>query len=175
MKRIFTISGGFTVLDGTTVYPFLNAKDSTSGLQRDLLDDFSLAAGDIAPYRTLRTHVTLWIIEVAAVLRGQLEVVMQDAQDTRPYRQRLAEHQAVITRPGTLFQLVNATDVPCPVLYIVSPPCVFDQRDHQILYDDVIVLDEDWTVLAGQNWQPPAMLPSRDAREAALNRLAQRA
>ena len=49
MNRIFTIEGGFTVPDGTTVYPFLNPKDSMSGLPWDLVEGFSIAAGDMAP------------------------------------------------------------------------------------------------------------------------------
>jgi hypothetical protein len=49
MKRVFHITQGFTVPDGTMVYPFLNSKDSTSDIPWDLVDNVSLAVGDIAP------------------------------------------------------------------------------------------------------------------------------
>jgi hypothetical protein len=102
---------------------------------------------------------------------------MKDTENAEPYTQHLGEQQAVITRPGTFFQLVNATDTPCRALYIVSPPYVFDMQGDQILYDDAIVLDGDWQILAGLNWQPPALLNNRvtgEARQEALDRLARR-
>ena len=45
MNQVFKIASPFQVPDGTLVSPFLNAKDSESGLPFNLLDGFSLAAG----------------------------------------------------------------------------------------------------------------------------------
>lgn len=46
-QRIFAIKEWLQVPDQTRVAPFLNAKDCTSSLPYDLLDGFSLAAGEI--------------------------------------------------------------------------------------------------------------------------------
>ena len=178
MNRIFTIRDGFRVPDETTVYPFLNAKDCLSGLPWDLLDGFSLSAGDIEPHSKSQIHVMPQVTQVTFVVRGELEIVMKDTQTRDPYTLRLAEEQAVITRPSTFFQLINPTDVTCRVLYIVSPPYAFDRQDGQILYDDTVVFDEDWQALAQLNWQPSALVTGRvtaEARQAALTRLAGRA
>ncbi len=176
MNRIFTIKGGFKVADGTTVYPFLNAKDCMSGLPWDLLEGFSLSAGDIGPHSTSKIHVMPQVTQVTLVMRGELEIAMKDSQAAAPYRLRLAEQQAVITRPATFFQLINPTGTVCRVLYIVSPPYVFDMQDNQILYDDAIIFEEDWPALAALNWRPPALLAgsvTAQARQAALGHLLQ--
>ncbi len=178
MNRIFTIRDGFRIPDGTTVRPFLNAKDCMSGPPWDLLDGFSLSAGDIEPHSQSKIQVMPHVTQVTFVVRGELQIVMKDTQTRDPYTLRLAEQQAVITEPGTFFQLVNPTDVMCRVLYIVSPPYVFDRQDGQILYDDTIAFDEDWQALAQLNWQPPAPVTgwlTVEARQAALTRLAERA
>ncbi len=175
MNRIFAIRDGFKVPDGTTVRPFLNAKDCMSRLPWDLLDDFSLSAGDIEPHSQSKIHVMPHVTQVTFVVRGELEIVMKDIQTRDPYTLRLAEQQAVITKPSTFFQLINSTDVTCRVLYIVSPPYVFDRQDGQILYDDTVVFDENWQALAQLNWQPPVLVTGRvtaEARQAALTRLA---
>jgi len=178
MNRIFTIRDGFRVPDETTVYPFLNAKDCLSGLPWDLLDGFSLSAGDIEPKSQSKIQVMPHVTQVTFVVRGELEIVIKDAKSRDPYAFRLAEQQAVITKPSTFFQLINPADVMCRVLYIVSPPYVFDRQDSQILYDDTVVFDEDWQALAQLNWQPPVLVTGRvtaEARQAALTRLAGRA
>ncbi len=175
MNRIFAIRDGFKVPDGTTVYPFLNAKDCVSGLPWGLLDGFSLSAGDIEPHSQSKIHVMPHVTQVTFVLRGELEIIMKDTQTRDPYTLRLAKQQAVITKPSTFFQLINPTGVTCRVLYIVSPPYVFDRQDGQILYDDTVVFDENWQALAQLNWQPSVLVTGRvtaEARQAALTRLA---
>lgn len=174
MRRIFMISGGFPVPDGTIVYPFLNTKDSTSGLPWDLLDGFSLSAGVINPYISSKIHVMPQVTQVTFVLEGQIDIVMKDTESSEPYKLHLAGRQAVITRPGTYFQIVNDTDRPCLVLYIVSPAYVFDLYDGQVRYDDAVVLDEDWQDLEKINWLPSALNSgwvTAEARQAALDRL----
>ena len=65
---------------------------------------------------------------------------------------RLDGEQAVLTRPGTFFQLINSTTVPCRVLYITSPSYLFEMdQNGQVKYDDAIALDEDWQELAELN------------------------
>ncbi len=177
MNRVFGIEGGFTVPDGTTVYPFLNSKNSTSGLPWDLLDGFSLSAGDIEPHSKSKIHIMPQVTQVTFVVRAELEIAMKDSQVRDPYTLWLTEQQAVVTQPGTFFQLINPTAVACRVLYIVSPPYVFDMQDGQILYDDTIAFDEDWQALAELNWRPPALLTGQitaEDREAALDRLVRR-
>jgi len=75
--------------------------------------------------------------------------------------------------------LINAADALCRVLYLVSPPYVFDKLvDQPPIYDDAIVFDENWQALAKLNWQPLALHSGRvteKARQVALNRLEQRA
>ncbi len=47
MKKIYSPAEPFEVLDGTLVSPFLNTKDSKSGLPFDPLDGLSPAAGKL--------------------------------------------------------------------------------------------------------------------------------
>ena len=54
-------------------------------------------------------------------------------------------------------QLINRTETPCRVLYIVSPPYLFDKGGDQVIYDDYIRFDEDWKELEDWNWQPPGL------------------
>jgi mannose-6-phosphate isomerase-like protein (cupin superfamily) len=173
MKPVFAIEHGIKVPDGTVVYPFLNPKDSTSGLPRDLIEGFSIAAGDIEPHSESKIQVLPLSTQVTFVIRGTLNVCIKDAELPVPETLLVRTEQAIVTRPGTFFQLINPTDTLCRVLYIVSPPYIFDKQDDQILYDDAVVFDEDWQALAKLNWQPAALLTDRiTARQAALDRLA---
>ena len=47
MKKLFEIRDFFRVPDGTLVAPFLNSKDDNSDLPFDLLNGFSISAGEI--------------------------------------------------------------------------------------------------------------------------------
>jgi len=69
MNRVFTIDRDFQVPDGTFVYPFLNPKDSTSGLPWDLIEGFSIAASDIAPYSQSKIQIMPLADRVTSVLR----------------------------------------------------------------------------------------------------------
>lgn len=103
-----------------------------------------------------------------------MQIIAKDPEAPTPYTLQLAAEQASIQRPGTFFQLINPADVPCRVLYIVSPPYVFDQHESEICYDDSLVFDEDWQALADLNWQPSALregLVTAEARQAALDRI----
>ena len=71
------------------------------------------------------------------------------------------------------FQLINETVMPCEVLYIVSPAYTFEmQPPGTVLYDDSLVLDEGWDVLAANDWMPSKPLPILAERNATIARLA---
>lgn len=175
MNKLFSIQNGINVPDGTVVYPFLNAKDSTSGLSWDLLDGFSLAAGDIAPHSFSKIHVMPHVTQVTFLLSGQLEIIMKDSLVDEPYPCHLATQQAVLTQPGTFYQLVNSSSSIARVLYIVSPAYVFDMDDaEQVRYDDAIALQESWLELSMLKWNPASLrdpLNSIDARQDASYRI----
>jgi hypothetical protein len=64
------------------------------------------------------------------------------------------------------------------VLYIVSPAYIFLVEEGRVVYDDSVVLEEDWEELKRVNWAPEKLLKSRisfEARRAAEKRLANRA
>jgi hypothetical protein len=178
MNRVFRRGQGIVVPDGTTVYPFLNAKDSTSDLAYDLLDGFSLAAGRIAPKSSSKVHVMPFVTQVTWVISGHLDVRMKDAEHRDPYTVHLSTQGAVLTRPGTFFQLINASAAQVDVLYIVSPAYLFlADETHNVEYDDSIVFDLDWERLAEEEWEPAELLRldlRRDARDRASVTLATR-
>jgi mannose-6-phosphate isomerase-like protein (cupin superfamily) len=161
--------------DATKVFPLLNCRDSTSGLPGNLLEDFSLAVGEIEPGRQSRVHVMPLVTQVTFVLQGKLEVWMKDKDQLEPYSLRLEEEQAILTRPGTFLQFRNYSGLPCRVLYIVSPAYIFLMEEGKMIYDDSVVLEEGWEELEKINWRP-ARLRSLDSirkeRQAAKERFA---
>ncbi len=170
MRRIFSMERGNRVPDGTLVYPFLNSRDSTGNLPWGLLEEFSLAAGEIEPLQQSKIHVMPMLTQVTLVLQGCVEVWMKDPDHPAPYSLRLEEEQAVMTRAGTFFQMRNDTDSPCRVLYIVSPAYLFVIEDGRVLYDDSVVFDEDWKDIERAGWKPEKLPPLdsfRAARRAA--------
>src|SRR5262249_42476998 len=93
-------------------------------------------------------------------------------QDTQPYLLRLAPAQAALTEPAVFFQLINETTAPCEVLYIVSPAYTFQKnRNGHIIYDDSLVLEEDWEELAASGWVASQPLPTLARRAAATGYL----
>jgi quercetin dioxygenase-like cupin family protein len=178
LKRIFSMGKGVQVPDGTRVFSLLNCRDSTSGLPGNLLEDFSLAAGEIEPYRHSKIHVMPLVTQVTFVLEGKLKVWMKDTDQLEPYSLRLEAGQAILTRPGTFLQFQNNSHAPCRVLYIVSPAYVFLMEEGSVAYDDSVVLEEDWEELKRVNWAPEKLRTSRitfEARRAAEKHLARRA
>lgn len=158
MNQLFTINNFTRVPDGTLVAPFLNSKDSNSGLPVDLLDDISIAAGVIEPGVSSKIHVMPLVTQITFVLQGKINICMKDALNDTPYSQTLGPQQAIITEPGTFFQLINDSAKPCQVLYIVSPAYVFLlAANGELIYDDAIVLDEDWAALAALHWRPATL------------------
>lgn len=158
--------------DGTLVSPFLNPLDRLSGLPAQLIEGFSLAAGILEPRVKSKIHLMPWVTQVTFVRRGTLQVRMKAEQNPAPYALQLSRDQAVLTEPGTFFQLINETDEACEVLYLVSPAYIFEQVTGQNLYDDAVVLAEDWETLERNHWQPAAELPTLQQRQESLRRLA---
>src|SRR5690242_7691198 len=148
MNRIFKPKGYFRVPDGTDVSPFLNATDEN---QQDVpwgvLGELSIAAGRIGAGVSSAVHVHPVVVHVTYLVSGRLEVQMRDALGGKPYSLNLEPGNAVVTEPGTLFQLRNTTDTTAEVLYIVSPPYVFEKLDGSIVYDDAIFVAETWDEL----------------------------
>jgi len=174
MKRIFEIAEPFRVLDGTLVSPFLNARDAKSGLPFDLLESVSVAAGIIEPGTRSKIHIMPFVTQVTFVRRGKLQVWMKSQEDPEEYSLQLQDDQAVLTRPGTFFQLVNNDLKPCYVLYIVSPAYVFEELNGEVFYEDATVLDEGWEGIRAEAWQPFAKFSAWEKRQQALRRQAGR-
>ena len=178
MKQVFDMPEPYRVPDGTLVSPILNPKDSKSNLPFDLLDGFSIAGGRIEAGSRSKIHVFPYVTQVTFVLRGTLEVWMKAAEDEEPYSLEVRAEQAVLSRPGTFFQLVNNDDTePCDVLYIVSPPYLFlfDEVTQRVVYDDSTVLSEDWEEFRAAAWCPSVGLPTVEQRHDAYRRLAAKA
>jgi hypothetical protein len=174
VKRIFSIGKGGQVPDGTKVFPLLNCRDCTSSLPADLLEDFSLAVGEIEPHRHSKIHVMPLVTQVTFVLRGELEAWMKDGDQPAPYSLRLGAEQAILTRPGTFLQLRNPMPAPCRVLYMVSPSYVFLMEEGRVIYDDSVVLEEDWGEMEKVQWEPEKLRRAGltfEVRQAAVRRL----
>jgi hypothetical protein len=175
MNHVFSIEHGFTVPDGTVVYPFLNSKDSMSQLPWDLTDGVSLAVGDIAPMSRSRIHVHPIVTLITWVVSGELHLTMKDPVSLAPYTLKLHPEQAAVSRPYTFLQHINNHSQPCRLLYIVSPAYTYALDDQQcVMYDDAIVTLLAWDALAQQGWTIPEITnlnQIRRDRENALARL----
>jgi mannose-6-phosphate isomerase-like protein (cupin superfamily) len=156
MNRVFGPLEFFPVPDGTLVSPFLNPMDVNSALPPGVEVSFSLAAGTIEEHGESKIHVHPHIAQVTYVVEGSAMIKMKDPGAEQPYVLVLEPTQAALTGPGTFLQLINSSDVPASLLYIVGPPYVFEIGDHgRVVYDDAIILDEDWDELSRLNWHPP--------------------
>ena len=174
MRQVYKILEPFRVPDGTLVFPFLNSKDSSSGLPFDLLDGFSLAAGTIEPKTSSKIHLMPFVTQVTFVRRGHLQVRMKGPLDDDCYSLNARTDEALLTEPGTFFQLINDGKDSCEVLYIVSPAYIFEISNGQVVYDDSVVLEEDWDDLKSSGWHPAVQLPALEQRPQAEHRLATR-
>jgi mannose-6-phosphate isomerase-like protein (cupin superfamily) len=171
MKRIFQQRGYFEVPDGTEVSPFLNATDANqTDVPWGLIGEMSIAAGRIGPGVQSWVHVHPVITQVTYVVSGDLAIRMKDPSTTDPYDLELRPGQAVVTEPGTLFQLRNMSNAPAEVLYIVSPAYVFEMEGGEVAYDDAIMVAKSWEELEAKKYEVPALR----RRAEALRRLATR-
>jgi hypothetical protein len=166
------------VPDETCVFPLLNSNDVKSGLPPGLLDAFSLAIGEIEPNSCSKIHVHPLVTQVTMVLDGRLEVRLRDDSAPEPYTLQLAQHQAVLVRPGAFLQLINGSAFPCRTLYVVGPAYAFDvDEEGRPTYDDSIALDESWEELSELGWMPPRLREAGvtpERRDVALQRIRER-
>jgi hypothetical protein len=175
MNKVFEITKPFRVPDGTLVSPFLNSRDCMSGLPFDILAGVSISAGVIEPHQQSKIHVMPFVTQITFVWRGDLLVKMKGPDDQKPYLQPVAVAQAVITEPGILFQLINETDKPCEVLYIVSPAYLFEMAEDKVVYDDSLVLEESWNELEAADWHTRSNLPTLEERQNSEQRMLEKA
>ena len=155
MNRIFAIGEGFPVPDGTTVHSILDAAalHHSAGVW---LEQLSVALGHIPPRTSSKIHLHPIVTQFTWVIAGELTVTMKDPDSDAPYSLDLTAEQAVITPPGTLFQLRNTRDAPCRVLYVVSPAFLFEiGPGGEVAYNDAVVLDLEWDELEAAGWSLP--------------------
>ena len=173
MKRIFRPEHFVTVPDGTEVSAFINPTDSTSaGWASDVPAGVSIAAGRIAPETRSWIHVLPLVTQITHVVAGILTAMMSKPGDSAPYTLEVPPGSAIITEPGTLLQLGNQTHETLEVLYIVSPSYVFaTDTDGHVIYDDAILVAEDWGLLNHDAPQAYTIEEVRSQRTEALDRL----
>jgi hypothetical protein len=174
MNKVFEITKPFRVPDGTLVSPFLNSRDCMSGLPFDLLADVSMSAGNIEPHRHSKIHIMPHVTQITFVRHGTLKVQMKGNNDTEPYSLSIADSQAVITEPGTFFQLINDSNQLCEVLYIVSPAYLFEMVKDKVIYDDSLVLEESWGELETTGWRTKMNLSTLEERHVAEQRMSEK-
>src|SRR6187549_2889459 len=100
---------------------------------------------------------------------------MKEAAAPEPYDLQLQADQAIVTRPGTLFQLRNDRDTTAEVLYIASPSFVFEMDDTGVRYNDAWLVARTWEEIATTNHIPALQVTpyeARASREASMRRLA---
>ncbi|MES2121448.1 MAG: hypothetical protein V4492_01570 [Chlamydiota bacterium] len=172
-SRVFSIHHWIEVPDGTFVAPFFNPKDCTSDLPWDLTEDLSIAAGEIHKESSIQTMPL--VTQITFVLSGSLEVIIKEFEDSSPKILRAEANEAVLMKPGSLFQLKTGGQEPCKVLYIVSPAYLFEMDQMgSVTYDDAFIVRESWEQLAEQQWKPaglPFLESLRVAREESYLRL----
>jgi len=165
MKKIFNISEGFKVPDGTMVHSVLDPRVA-SQYKSEWVDDISTAVGVIPAGITSKIHLHPLVTQVTWVLSGNLTVKMKDPKAEEPYSLNLSKDQSVVTKAGTFFQLVNSGKEECRVIYIVTPAFVFECSDKgEVVYNDALVLDQDWEELAKAGWKVPEMADIKAVRK----------
>ncbi|MGE5429897.1 MAG: cupin domain-containing protein [Syntrophomonadaceae bacterium] len=166
MNKIFRASDLFTVPDGTKVASLFNSADIACNLHSGSNEGLSIAIGEIPPGAKSKIHVHPLVAQVTFVLEGTVSVCMKDSETSEKYKLELRKNEAVLTQKGTFFQLVNESEEICRLMYIVSPEFLFETAKGKVVYNDAIVLEEDWEELAGLNWNPPGLLNSDTADKA---------
>jgi mannose-6-phosphate isomerase-like protein (cupin superfamily) len=179
MNRVFSARGFVELPDGTDLSAFLNATDDTQDeVPWGVLGEMGIAVGRIRPGVHSQIHVHPFLVQVTYVVSGGLSIRMKDLGADAAYDLALAAGQAVVTPAGTLFQLRNDADALAEVLYIVSPSYVFEQADGKVIYDDAVLLGNDWGVEEVQRFDQAALegraAGMRDARVESTRRMAAR-
>jgi len=165
MKTVFTVGEGFQVPDGTVVRPIM---DPCAVLREGstLVDDLSLAFGEIPPSTDSRIHLHPVVSQLTWVVAGELTVKMKEPALDAPYTLELLAREAIVTRAGTFFQLINRASFTCQTLYFVTPAFVFETDENgDVVYNDAVVLDQSWEELAASGWSVPELDDLSDCRE----------
>jgi len=177
MNRVFEPSGYFPVPDGTEVSAFLNGTDVTQNdVPWNALGAMSIASGRIGPGVVSWIHAHPVLTQVTYVVTGALTVRMKGPNEIRPYSLTLHRGQAVLTPPGTFFQLDNQREESAEVLYLTSPSYVFDMDGDEVAYDDAVLIARSWAEMESAEFGLPDLDPAGKAndRAAALRRLQRR-
>jgi mannose-6-phosphate isomerase-like protein (cupin superfamily) len=170
----FRAADFFKVPDETHVSPFMNATDSMQQrLPWGALGDMSLAAGRIEPGVSSGIHVHPVVAQITYLLAGQLAVLMKGKGDKKPYERELVAGDAVLTEPGTLFQLHNRHEgITAEVLYIVSPSYVFEAEGKKVVYNDAVIVAKNWSEAEKTRIPKNRLQDVRGERAESLRRLA---
>jgi len=152
MNKVFSPGEGFPVPDGTVVHSVLEPAALSRGTGEPA-EELSVAVGHLPPGTTSKIHIHPVVTQVTWVLSGELTVTMKDPAAGAPYTLEIPAEHAVLTRPGTFFQIANPTAADCRVLYIVAPAFVFaTDADGEVVYNDALVLEHGWDELAAMDW-----------------------
>jgi mannose-6-phosphate isomerase-like protein (cupin superfamily) len=120
VNRLFKMNTPFRIPDNTLISPFLNSKDTKVACRLILSKDFVLRQELLILEHSRNTHY-VFRDQVTFVRRGNLKVKMKSPDYKQPYEVPLSSDEAVLTKPGTLFQLINEEFESCATLYVVSP------------------------------------------------------
>lgn len=159
MKRVFEIPDPIVVPDGTELHEVIGPQILTElGLRSN--DGVSVAIGKLPAGIKSKVHVHPVVWHFTWVRKGTLTVKMKDSEFTDAYELTIPKDRGVMTEAGTFFQLINRSDEPCEVYYIVGPAFVFELgKDSNVLYNDAVVLEHSWEKLAELQWSPPELPP----------------
>jgi mannose-6-phosphate isomerase-like protein (cupin superfamily) len=156
--RVYKIENGVEVPDKTMVFPIIDPEQQRqSGLE--IFEPMSLAMGELEKGEVSSIHVHPIIAHVTWVLSGKLQVKMKDHEHQEAYTLDVDTNQAVLTKPGTFFQLINRGSDTCKILYQCAPAFVFDMDENgTVFYNDAIVLENyTWEKLQQLNWDIPEL------------------
>lgn len=156
--RLYKIEDGVEVPDKTMVFPIIDPEQQRkAGLE--IFETMSLAMGELEKNEKSSIHVHPIIAHVTWVLSGKLQVKMKDHENDEAYTLDIEPNQAVLTKPGTFFQLINRGVDTCKILYQCAPAFVFDMdANGNVLYNDAIVLENyTWERLSEMKWNIPEL------------------
>ena len=173
-KQIYKIGNGIKVPDGTKVFPIIDPRQQQMA-NIPISDELSLAYGELDLGVKSSIHVHPICTHLTYVLSGELRVKMKDQESEDVYTLNLNANEAVLTKPGSFFQLINKGQEICRVLYQCAPGFVFElDANGNPVYNDAIVLPHSWEDLKELNWKIPGLDDVdtiRRKREEALKRM----
>jgi mannose-6-phosphate isomerase-like protein (cupin superfamily) len=97
------------------------------------------AADIIDPTSQSKIHVMSCATQVTFVRSGKLKVKMKSSDDDCPYEVVLDADEAVLKKPGTLFQLANESFESCATFYVAHPTYLFEKSKNQVVYEDSLI------------------------------------